>query len=265
MAHKKGLGSSKNGRDSNAQRLGVKRFGGETVTGGSILVRQRGTPLKAGLNVGRGKDDTLFAKIDGVVKFQDRGQVGRFVSILPPRSSRSLTGSVFGRSNHRKPRPGGAFLRLRSTVWWVRGDVRMTETIRVGGLELKFLQTPDETAGSITMFEMIAYPHAKMPVAHFHESWEEAAYGISGSITWRINGEEIVTGPGQAVFIPRGVVHGFRNDTQEPARCLCILTPGVLGPDYFREIGALLADGPPDPVAMKAVMLRHGLVPAPTA
>ena len=83
MAHKKGLGSSKNGRDSNAQRLGVKRFGGETVTGGSILVRQRGTPLKPGLNVGRGKDDTLFAKIDGVVRFQNRGQMGRFVSIDP--------------------------------------------------------------------------------------------------------------------------------------------------------------------------------------
>ncbi len=83
MAHKKGLGSSKNGRDSNAQRLGVKRFGGETVSGGSILVRQRGTPLKPGLNVGRGKDDTLFAKISGVVKFQDRGQHGRFVSIEP--------------------------------------------------------------------------------------------------------------------------------------------------------------------------------------
>ena len=83
MAHKKGLGSSKNGRDSNAQRLGVKRFGGETVTGGSIIVRQRGTPLKPGLNVGRGKDDTLFAKIDGVVRFQDRGQQGRFVAIDP--------------------------------------------------------------------------------------------------------------------------------------------------------------------------------------
>jgi large subunit ribosomal protein L27 len=82
MAHKKGLGSSKNGRDSNAQRLGVKRFSGETVTGGSILVRQRGTPLKPGLNVGRGSDDTLFAKISGVVKFQDKGQKGRFVSIV---------------------------------------------------------------------------------------------------------------------------------------------------------------------------------------
>ena len=90
MAHKKGLGSSKNGRDSNAQRLGVKRFGGQTVTGGSILVRQRGTPLKPGLNVGRGKDDTLFAKIDGVVKFQDRGQHGRFVSIEPDRRPHNL-------------------------------------------------------------------------------------------------------------------------------------------------------------------------------
>ena len=82
MAHKKGLGSSKNGRDSNAQRLGVKRFGGQVVPGGSILVRQRGTPLKAGLNVGRGKDDTLFAKVSGIVKFQDKGTKGRFVSII---------------------------------------------------------------------------------------------------------------------------------------------------------------------------------------
>ena len=82
MAHKKGLGSSKNGRDSNAQRLGVKRFGGETVTGGSILVRQRGTRYKPGENVGRGKDDTLFAKIPGVVEFRDRGRLGKFISIL---------------------------------------------------------------------------------------------------------------------------------------------------------------------------------------
>jgi large subunit ribosomal protein L27 len=83
MAHKKGLGSSKNGRDSNAQRLGVKAFGGQLVTGGSIIVRQRGTPLKPGLNVGRGSDDTLFAKIDGRVKFVDRGRSGRFVVVEP--------------------------------------------------------------------------------------------------------------------------------------------------------------------------------------
>ena len=83
MAHKKAGGSSRNGRDSNSQRLGVKRFGGQLVSGGSILVRQRGTPIKAGLNVGRGKDDTLFAKVTGIVRFEDKGSMGRFVSILP--------------------------------------------------------------------------------------------------------------------------------------------------------------------------------------
>jgi large subunit ribosomal protein L27 len=82
MAHKKGQGSSRNGRDSNPQHLGVKAFGGQQVTGGSIIVRQRGTKFLPGQNVGRGKDDTLFAKIDGVVKFQDRGRRGKFVHIL---------------------------------------------------------------------------------------------------------------------------------------------------------------------------------------
>jgi large subunit ribosomal protein L27 len=83
MAHKKGLGSTRNGRDSNAQRLGVKRFGGQLVTGGSILVRQRGTRFKPGLNVGKGKDDTLYAKVPGIVEFADRGRMGRFISISP--------------------------------------------------------------------------------------------------------------------------------------------------------------------------------------
>ena len=83
MAHKKAGGSSRNGRDSNAQRLGVKRFDGQVVSSGSIIVRQRGTPIKAGRNVGRGKDDTLFALASGTVKFVDRGRMGRFVNILP--------------------------------------------------------------------------------------------------------------------------------------------------------------------------------------
>jgi large subunit ribosomal protein L27 len=83
MAHKKGQGSSRNGRDSNAQHLGVKRFGGEEVPGGSIIVRQRGTRFFPGTNVGRGKDDTLFAKQGGVVKFQNRGRRGTFVHVLP--------------------------------------------------------------------------------------------------------------------------------------------------------------------------------------
>lgn len=86
MAHKKGMGSSRNGRDSNAQRLGVKRFGGETVTGGSILVRQRGTRFLPGRNVGRGTDDTLFAKANGVVKFERFSKSKLMVSVVEPAS-----------------------------------------------------------------------------------------------------------------------------------------------------------------------------------
>jgi large subunit ribosomal protein L27 len=83
MAHKKGQGSSRNGRDSNSQRLGVKRFAGQVVSGGSILVRQRGTRFFPGENVGRGKDDTLFAKVPGIVRFHDGGRGGRTISIEP--------------------------------------------------------------------------------------------------------------------------------------------------------------------------------------
>ena len=82
MAHKKAGGSSRNGRDSNSQRLGVKRFGGEIVLPGNIIMRQRGTKVHAGTNVAMGKDHTLFAKIGGVVKFQDRGRHGRFVHVV---------------------------------------------------------------------------------------------------------------------------------------------------------------------------------------
>ncbi len=83
MAHKKAGGSSRNGRESHSQRLGVKRFAGEVVHGGSILIRQRGTPIKPGKNVGRGKDDTLFALINGRVQFENRGRMGRFVRVDP--------------------------------------------------------------------------------------------------------------------------------------------------------------------------------------
>jgi len=84
MAHKKGGGSSVNGRNSQGQRLGVKRFGGQLVQAGTILVRQRGTRHKPGLNVRKGKDDTLFATITGIVRFEDKGNSGRFISVLPP-------------------------------------------------------------------------------------------------------------------------------------------------------------------------------------
>jgi large subunit ribosomal protein L27 len=91
MAHKKGGGSSVNGRDSQGQRLGIKRFGGQFVTGGSILIRQRGTRYKAGKNVGRAKDDSLFARADGFVRFEDKGMHGRFISVLPAGEAAAVT------------------------------------------------------------------------------------------------------------------------------------------------------------------------------
>jgi large subunit ribosomal protein L27 len=82
MAHKKGVGSSKNGRDSNPQMLGVKRYGGQFVTAGSIIIRQRGTRIHPGYNVGLGKDDTIFAKINGKVKFETKGKGKKYVSVV---------------------------------------------------------------------------------------------------------------------------------------------------------------------------------------
>jgi large subunit ribosomal protein L27 len=92
MAHKKGGGSSVNGRDSHGQRLGIKRFAGQLVNGGSILVRQRGTKYKPGHNVGLAKDDTLFAKITGIVRFEDKGGRGRFISVLPAEEAATAAG-----------------------------------------------------------------------------------------------------------------------------------------------------------------------------
>lgn len=87
MAHKKTGGAARNGRESHSKRLGVKRYGGQAVNAGTILVRQRGTPMKPGLNVGIGKDDTLYARITGVVKFEEKGRRGKLVSVLPVEST----------------------------------------------------------------------------------------------------------------------------------------------------------------------------------
>ncbi len=139
----------------------------------------------------------------------------------------------------------------------------MSEIIGFGGLEIRFLHSKQDTAGSLDMFEMRVAPNARMPVPHYHESWDEIVYGLTGTTTFRVAGHDVLLNAGDSVFIRRGVVHGFRNDATDTATCLCVLTPGVLGPDYFREMAALVAGGPPDPAKMKATMLRYGLVPAP--
>src|SRR5205809_2484686 len=100
------------------------------------------------------------------------------------------------------------------------------------------------------------------PPAHSHDSWEETIYGLSGTLTWTVDGVATAVGPGEVLCIPRGVVHGFENLGTEVATQLAVVTPGRLGPDYFRELAALTSDGPPDPAAMRDVMRRHGLTPA---
>jgi quercetin dioxygenase-like cupin family protein len=139
----------------------------------------------------------------------------------------------------------------------------MPEIIDLGSLKLKFLQNKDDTEGSVDVFEMTVQPNARMPIPHYHDSWDETIYGLTGTMTFRLDGNDIDVSPGETVFIKRGIVHGFTNRTSAPATCLCILSPGVLGPQYFREIAGLLAGGAPDPGRMKETMLRYGLIPAP--
>lgn len=109
----------------------------------------------------------------------------------------------------------------------------MPETIQIGSMELRFLRDKHETGGSLDVFEMSCPPKDGVPI-------------------------EVRSG--DHVFIPRGIVHGFNNLSDEPAVCLSILTPGVLGPEYFRELGALVAGGAPDPAALKALVDTYGLI-----
>lgn len=141
----------------------------------------------------------------------------------------------------------------------------MSEVIAMGGLSLKFLRSKDETGGSLDMFEMTTQPNARMPIPHYHESWDETILSLTGTTTWRVDGKDIALKPGETVFIRRGIVHGFANNSDGPATCLCVLTPGVLGPAYFRDMAALVAGGAPDPAKMKDTMLRYGLIPVPPA
>jgi quercetin dioxygenase-like cupin family protein len=105
-----------------------------------------------------------------------------------------------------------------------------------------------------------------VPIAHSHDGYEETIYGLEGVLTWTVDGEQTEIGPGEVLFIPRGVVHRFDNDHEVDAKMLAIISPGILSFDYFREMAAVIkaaTDGLPDPVALSEVMRRHGLTPAP--
>src|SRR5215218_4319637 len=140
------------------------------------------------------------------------------------------------------------------------------EEIKVGGMTIRFLVEGEQSAGSVAAFEFDVPAGAKVAAAHSHDGYEETIYGLEGVLTWTIEGTPTDVGPGEALFIPRGAVHHFDNTRDVDAKALAVVTPGVLGPDFFREVAAILdaaAGGPPDLAAIGAVMRRHGLTPAP--
>jgi quercetin dioxygenase-like cupin family protein len=140
----------------------------------------------------------------------------------------------------------------------------MAELINVGAMQLRFLRTKDDTSGALDLFEVMIPPNSRMQVPHYHRDWEETVYGLEGIVTWMVAGKRIEVGPGDDLFIPRGVVHGFVNETQAIAKMLCVLTPGVLGPEFFREMAVAVGGSvPPDPARMVEIMKRYGLIPAP--
>ena len=141
-------------------------------------------------------------------------------------------------------------------------SIRTREEIKVGELAIRFLVEGEESAGSVSVFEFDVPAGSAVAAAHSHDGFEETIYGLEGVLTWTLEETPIEVGPGEALCIPRGAVHHFDNRGEVDARALAIVTPGILRPDYFREVAAILdaaAGGPPDLAAIGGVMKRHGL------
>ena len=141
---------------------------------------------------------------------------------------------------------------------------KVMDVIRVGQIEIRFRLAAAQTGGNLTMFEFQVPARARVPVPHSHEGFDETVYGLDGSLCWTIGGRKVNVGPGEVLFIPRGIVHQFENLGAESARQLSVITPGLLGPGFFREMGDIINPGGPlDIHRVVAVMQRHGLRAAP--
>jgi quercetin dioxygenase-like cupin family protein len=137
------------------------------------------------------------------------------------------------------------------------------EIIRIGQIGIRFLLEGAETNGSIAMFEFTVPVGAKVPLPHSHQHYDEIIYGLEGVITFSVDRKIIHLGPGESCFIPRGAVHGFDNLKQTDAKALAVVSPALIGPDFFRETAVIVnAGGPPDLEKLKAVLAKHGLVAA---
>ena len=142
----------------------------------------------------------------------------------------------------------------------------MHELIRVGEISIMFLKSRHETGGALDLFEMTIPPHVYLLLPHLHRDYDESIIGMDGITTWTVDGRQTQLRPGEQLFVPRGVVHAFSNHHQSTARVMCILTPGLVGPEYFLELAAVIdADGPPNLAKLGAVMTRYGVVPVTAA
>ena len=136
------------------------------------------------------------------------------------------------------------------------------EIIRIGQIGIRFLLDAADTNGSVAIFEFTVPVGAKVPMPHYHKEYDETIYGVDGVMTFTVEGTPVDIGPGESCFTPRGAVHGFNNLKQTNAKGLAVITPGLLGPDFFRQAAAIVnVEGPPDVEKLKLVMLKHGLVP----
>jgi len=143
-------------------------------------------------------------------------------------------------------------------------ETAMREEIKIGQMAVRFLVEGEESGGTVAVFEFDVPAGAKVPAAHSHDGYEETIYGLEGVLTWTVDGEKQEIGPGEALLIRRGVVHHFDNTGDVEAKALAIVTPGILGSGYFRDVADVLeaaAGGPPDFAALGEVMRRHGLTP----
>ena len=141
------------------------------------------------------------------------------------------------------------------------------ETIRLGPLAVRFLITGENSGGSLAAFELVVPGGERLTApAHSHDRYEETIYGTEGVLTMTVDGTRFDVGPSQMLCIPRGAVHRFDNNGSRDVKALCVITPAVLGPQYFRESAEAVnaaAGGPPDRARMAEIMRRHGLTPAP--
>ena len=134
------------------------------------------------------------------------------------------------------------------------------EIIQVGQIGIRFLLEAADTNGAVAMFEFTVPVGARVPLPHKHERYDETIYGVAGVVTFTVEGKTVDIAPGESCFVPRGAVHGFNNLQQTNAKGLAVITPALLGPDFFKEAAAIVnAGGPPDVAKLNAVMAKHGL------